>query len=92
MSVLSILVGVQVRRRLRARRHRAGPPARLSDAQVLEARTLHERYGFGTAALLRHYKITVTDNSRRWMSGILNYAYRSSPTKPLDPKIQQGRG
>lgn len=82
-----MLVGVSVRQRLRPRRHRAGPPPRLSDVQVVEARLLHEKYGFSAAELLRHYRIEVTANTRNWMGNILAYRLRSSPTKPLDPGL-----
>ena len=89
MSILSMLLGVRVRQRLRPRRDRAGPAPRLTDAQVLEARHLHERHGYGATELLRHFGLTVTKNSRNWMQNILSYRARSSPTKPLDPSIQR---
>lgn len=88
MSVLSILVGINVRQRLRPRRHRAGPTPRITDAQVLEARVLHEQRGLTTKQVLRHFGIECTHNTQRWMCGILRYEQRSSPTKPLDPNLE----
>lgn len=86
-----MLIGVRVRTRLRPRRYRSGPAVRLSDDQVLEARLLHEKHAFGASELLRLYGIEVTHNTRSWMSGILRYQFRSSPTKPLDPALVKGR-
>lgn len=91
MSVLSVLLGMNVRQRLRPRRHRAGPTPTLSDEQVLEARRLHEATGIGARALLQHYRLEATRNRVTWMAHILAYRLRSSPTKPLDPKLVKVR-
>lgn len=91
MSMLSVLLGVRIKGRLRPRRHRAGPTPKLSDAQVLEARRRHEVDGASATDLLRYFGFAVTKNTRHWMAGILCYQFRSSPTKPLDPNLQERR-
>lgn len=77
---------VDPKRERGARRH-GGPAPRLSDAQVLEARTMHERHGTSARKVLKHFGIEETLGTHTWMRNILSYRTRSSRTNPLDPSI-----
>jgi hypothetical protein len=73
--------------RAAAPRRKGSPRPRLSDEQVLEARRLHESQCWPTQRVLAHFGIPYSQSARTWMQSLLAYTIRSSPSKPLDPKL-----
>lgn len=78
---MGVLVDLQVRRHMSPRR-RGGPAVKYTDAQIVEMRRLHAS-GVKPSEIQARYGIL----NKGWLYHVLDYSFRSSPLKPLDPAL-----